>query len=67
MTGLVDRVSQAIKTMHEAYMGESMVMLALEREAWLGGRPIPVVDVEEAVCILVECGWTWAMIARVNS
>lgn len=65
--GLIARTTKAIEYMRTVFAGEAMVMEALSREAAMTKRAIPVVDAEEALCILIERGWTWAQIARVNS
>jgi hypothetical protein len=66
MTG-IDEVGKAIAVMHQTFAGERMVLKALEREAWKRKEPIPVSDAEEALCILLESGWTWQQICFINS
>lgn len=64
---LTAKVANAIRRMHSTYHGERMVMKAHGRLEWVLKRPIPVVDAEEALCILIEQGWTWEEITFINS
>jgi hypothetical protein len=61
------QVAAAIKLMHSTHAGERMVMKALSRLAWLRKEEIPVSDAEEALCILIENGWTWHEICSINA